>query len=486
MNAFVPDFDAIRSVIVEDFDGSALRAFKDCHRGERCFILGNGPSLRITDLAPLADEITFGVNGIFYMTWQCGFAPTYFVVEDNHVFADNLERIEAVDAVARFFPSKFRPVITPTQNTYFLPTDWSFYWGSSEWYETPRFSHDVSEVIYAGQTVTFLNLQLAAYMGCTEIYLVGIDYDYQIPAEAHVDGLTITSVDDDPNHFHPDYFGKGKRWHLPKLDNVAKAMVCAKSGADQVGAKIFNATIGGKLEIFPRTDYQDLVHRPAMPEPNAATHYLLTRALERAARWHMKRVALDLLDDRPGIDAIVAAGPLQEVDDDADLVITDRPPNLDETMSARRTLVLLADPAGPDDWSLTAAQLIHLLIECLATGRSAFVSRTVLELSPDGESLVVPALGRAAQIVVDPVREYGIDDLATLDESRATRWADGRALSLEQIDDLAERIVRHHHSVGVVDGYIYVQSRWKPTEPPTDVLTRRVQMEGRPDDGLRP
>ena len=97
-----------RRSIVEDFDGSSLRAFKDCHRGERCFILGNGPSLLNTDLAPLADEITFGVNGIFYMTRQCGFAPTYYVVEDNHVFADDLARVEAVDAVARFFPSKYR------------------------------------------------------------------------------------------------------------------------------------------------------------------------------------------------------------------------------------------------------------------------------------------------------------------------------------------------------------------------------------------
>ncbi len=99
------------------------------------------------------------------MTWQCGFAPTYYVVEDNHVFADNLDRIEAVDAVARFFPSKYRPVIAPDPGTYFLPTDWSFYWGSSEWYETPRFSHDVSKVVYAGQTVTFLNIQLASLHG---------------------------------------------------------------------------------------------------------------------------------------------------------------------------------------------------------------------------------------------------------------------------------------------------------------------------------
>jgi hypothetical protein len=488
MSSFVPDFESIRSVVVEDFDGSALRAFKDCHRGERCFILGNGPSLRATDLAPLADEITFGVNGIFYMTWQCGFAPTYFVVEDNHVFADNLERIEAVDAVARFFPSKYRPVIRPTANTHFLPTDWSFYWGSSEWYETPRFSHDVSEVIYAGQTVTFLNLQLAAYMGCTEVYLVGVDYEYQIPADAEVDGLTITSVDDDPNHFHPDYFGKGKRWHLPKLDNVAKAMVCAKSGAEEVGTTVFNATVGGKLEIFPRADFQELVGRPATPEPNEPGHYLLSRALERAARNDLKTVTLDTNGAGTDLDAILAASQLGRVeDDDADIVVTDRPPGRGDDVAVRRVLVLLDESAVGEAPSTTPAHLTQVLVDCLADGRSAFMTRSLLEFSPDGESLVIPALGRSSQIAVDPTREYGVDDLGgTLDASHATRWAYGRSLSLDQLAELAATILRHQHSVGVIDGYVYVQSRWKPTEPPSGVLTRRQPMEGRHLDGLRP
>jgi hypothetical protein len=291
MTTFVPDFEAIEPVVAEDFDGSSLRAFKGCHQGERCFILGNGPSLQNTDLAPLADEITFGVNGIFYMTWQCGFAPTYYVVEDNHVFADNLARIESVDAVARFFPSKYRPVIEPTPNTYFLPTDWSFYWGSSEWHETPRFSHDVSNIVYAGQTVTFLNIQLATYMGCAEINLVGVDFDYKIPDDAQIDGLTITSVDDDPNHFHPDYFGKGKRWHLPKLDSVERAMMCAREGVEDAGARIFNATIGGKLEVFTRADYHKVVNRPVIPRPNESSRYLLSRALERAAQVGLKTAA---------------------------------------------------------------------------------------------------------------------------------------------------------------------------------------------------
>ena len=41
-----------------------LQNFRDIHRGKRCFILGNGPSLAKTDLSHLRDEYTMGLNRI--------------------------------------------------------------------------------------------------------------------------------------------------------------------------------------------------------------------------------------------------------------------------------------------------------------------------------------------------------------------------------------------------------------------------------------
>jgi len=37
-----------------------LTALKDIHKGERIVIIGNGPSLRQTDLSRLKNEFTFG------------------------------------------------------------------------------------------------------------------------------------------------------------------------------------------------------------------------------------------------------------------------------------------------------------------------------------------------------------------------------------------------------------------------------------------
>ena len=41
--------------------------FKNIHSGERCFILGNGPSLKNVDLSLLADEFVFTVNNFAFI-----------------------------------------------------------------------------------------------------------------------------------------------------------------------------------------------------------------------------------------------------------------------------------------------------------------------------------------------------------------------------------------------------------------------------------
>jgi hypothetical protein len=106
-------------------------------------------------------------------------------------------------------------------------------------------------------------MQLAFFMGFTEVYLIGMDFDYVIPQEHLRNGNHILSTTDDPNHFHKDYFGKGKTWKDPKLDRVAASYVQAKLAFDAVGRRIYNATVGGKLEIFDRVDYEALLRDPA-------------------------------------------------------------------------------------------------------------------------------------------------------------------------------------------------------------------------------
>ena len=103
-----------------------------------------------------------------------------------------------------------------------------------------------------------INLQLAHYMGFKEVFLIGMDFDYIIPESAIIDGANITSTEDDPNHFDPSYFGAGKKWHDPKLHNVLKSYQHIQRVYLEDNRRIYNATKGGKLEVFPRVMYEEL------------------------------------------------------------------------------------------------------------------------------------------------------------------------------------------------------------------------------------
>ena len=85
-----------------------------------------------------------------------------------------------------------------------------------------------------------------------------MDFSYNIPDTAIVDGKDIMSTEDGNNHFDPRYFGKGQKWHDPKLDNTLAAYKHCRIVYEKEGRKICNATSGGKLEVFERCDYTDL------------------------------------------------------------------------------------------------------------------------------------------------------------------------------------------------------------------------------------
>ena len=242
-------------VPIENNEIELIKNLKNKFSGERCFIVGNGPSLNKADLSFLKNEYTFAVNGIFYKTDEMEFKPTFYMVEDGHVIDDNLKRINSYDISYKFFPSFYRDKIPKTKNVYFFCADLGFYREKHHSFCVPRFSKDFSDVAFAGQSVTYLNMQLAYYLGFKEVYLIGMDFSYKIRTSDKTEGASITTNDGDVNHFHPEYFGFGKKWHDPKVERVALNYEMAKKIYDDDNRKIYNATIGGKLEIFERVDY---------------------------------------------------------------------------------------------------------------------------------------------------------------------------------------------------------------------------------------
>lgn len=229
---------------------------------KRVFVLGNGPSLKKTDLDLLKDEVTIGFNGIFLHET---FKPTIYVVEDHLVAEDRVKEIEQYECPVKIFPSYLGYCLPVQENTIFLN-----HLSRKSFPVDTDFSDDVGDISYTGGTVTYTGLQIAASLGFEEIYLVGVDASYKVEnVERSTDYGTgvLESKSDDVNHFDPTYFGKGYRWHDPNVHTMLQAYRKVRNYADIKGITVANATIGGELDVFPRVDFHALFeHKTVYPK----------------------------------------------------------------------------------------------------------------------------------------------------------------------------------------------------------------------------
>ena len=221
-----------------------LNALKDIHRGERCFIIGNGPSLRQTDVSRLKGEFTFGLNRIYMAFEEWGFSTTYFVSINDLVIEQCAEDIRHL-SMPRFICWRSRRVIGTAPDLIFLHTT----------YNGPKFAVDARGRLWEGATVTYVALQLAYHMGFSQVILIGVDHNYSAQGKPNT---TVVSQGEDKDHFHSDYFGKGFRWQLPDLETSERSYRMARQAYERDGRQVLDATIGGKLTVFPKVDYNSL------------------------------------------------------------------------------------------------------------------------------------------------------------------------------------------------------------------------------------
>lgn len=219
-----------------------IERLHNLHKGQPAIIIGNGPSLLKTDPRTIINAVTFGCNSIFLLD---GFAPTYYFVEDVLVAEDRASIINQLPWT-KFFPNDLKKFLT---NGTFFNAD------RTQWINF--FSEDFALGIEMNATVTYTMLHAAFYFGCEPVYLIGVDHNYVVN-NANIDrnNTVFTSKTDDPNHFHPDYFGKGLRWHDPRVDRMEAAYRLARRAYENASRRILNATAGGKLEVFERTSWE--------------------------------------------------------------------------------------------------------------------------------------------------------------------------------------------------------------------------------------
>lgn len=217
-----------------------LKQYEKIHSGERCFIIATGPSLTVNDLEKLRNEYTFSMNSIYKIFDKTDWRPTYYGIQDKNVYNVLREDIRFCELRKKFIADIITDEFNISDDSILLPLDMlNHLYYKLKKFDT-KFSDNAYSIIYDGGTITYTLMQLAVYMGFKEIYLLGCDCDYSGEKQHFDDYGIIVNINDRPE------------------TKMFKAYKTAKEYADKHDIKIYNASRGGKLEIFERANFDEL------------------------------------------------------------------------------------------------------------------------------------------------------------------------------------------------------------------------------------
>lgn len=230
-----------------------LENYRNKYKGQRCFIICNGPSLTASDLDMLKDEITFASNRIYNIFSKTEWRPTFWAIFDVGVIKLDgaVDGINSIPAEMKFTRDKgyldFKGI---KGRICYLHS-----WDNRSYLNNPKFSDDLTKGIYGIATVTYNLIQIARFMGFDKIYIIGADHHYK-NMETRRGNIIV-----DPSA--KSYFGNIKDTSGQAPAGVWEMEVAyeyAEKYSREHGFRIYNATRGGHLDVFERVNLNDVLN----------------------------------------------------------------------------------------------------------------------------------------------------------------------------------------------------------------------------------
>ncbi len=213
---------------------------KGKYKGQRGFVIGNGPSLIMSDLEAIKDDISIASNKVYLAFPETTWRPDFYTVADPLVW----EKIKNI--VVELFPQVHIPTYLSKTSAKNIK-----YWKAVHLTPFSRFSGNLADKAVSGQTVTFENIQLAVHLGLDPIYIIGCDHNY--PGEGiNVKAGNAIKQGEQQTHFIKNYRKPGESVLPAPIQDMEIAYQSAKDYCDKHGISIYNATRGGQLNIFER------------------------------------------------------------------------------------------------------------------------------------------------------------------------------------------------------------------------------------------
>lgn len=118
-----------------------------------------------------------------------------------------------------------------------------------------RFSTDLALGVHEGWTVTHVALQLAYFLGFSDVVLIGLDHRYSFEGRPN-EARTLQGAD--TNHFSDRYFGYGQTWDNPDLERSEESYRAALEAFRRDGRRVRDATVDGACTVFPKADHREI------------------------------------------------------------------------------------------------------------------------------------------------------------------------------------------------------------------------------------
>jgi hypothetical protein len=239
--------------------------YKDTHKGERCFILCNGPSVNKQNLLPLKDEIVFSVSsGYLHGNYQvikpryhCVPQITYSSQFTKDVTKAWFEEMHGKLGGAEIFLSLTERELVEKDNL-FTNRKVNYIYFDDDLPVDRTELIDIADKSPRVQSVPIMCLMVAMYMGFKEIYLLGTDHDsfrtgeYKYsytPTVLAEKGFNI-GEGDKVQSLYAELHGSAILWEQYRaMRNIANAN----------NIRIVNATFGGALDELERMDLDDVL-----------------------------------------------------------------------------------------------------------------------------------------------------------------------------------------------------------------------------------
>lgn len=223
--------------------GTGIKKYKNKYKNQRCFIIGNGPSLLIEDLEKLKNENTFASHMIYKVFNETDWRPKFYCVEDIKLLTNNLDDLQKLCNDNAYEHGFFTGNMWKDLPNSFLKSEKNDFWYIFKlaYNGFPDFSLRPNKYLIEGYTVTYAIIQLAVYMGFTEIYLLGVDHHYE------------------KGNNYSKSIGETEVYNIPLLDKSTLSYKKAREICEKKKIKIVNLTRGGYLETFERKSFDSVI-----------------------------------------------------------------------------------------------------------------------------------------------------------------------------------------------------------------------------------